>query len=251
MDIKLDIQITKSKTVYIFLKDFFFAEADSNYTDIYTVNDAPYKTVRLLLGELEDKINDCGTYKYHHILRAGRKFIINTDYLVGVDVLNHKIKVQQPGQKVIELNLFKTEARKLYEQLERDKKAKVLQTISLRQKLTVPVSEIKNGSIWVLHRALFGLQEMLMPRIPNQQEHIATGHQFRNCLSQQESSGLNCRVNVYGLSVRPMRVQDFYSSVLTAMHSFFRALVMLGLKSQSEIMMSEEHTGQQLRLVRI
>ena len=50
MDIGLDIQITKSKTVYIFLKDFFFAEADSNYTDIYTVNDAPYKTVRLLLA---------------------------------------------------------------------------------------------------------------------------------------------------------------------------------------------------------
>ena len=126
------------------MNKFIFAEADSNYVNIYVDGDTPYKTIRLLLGELEDKINACGTYKYHHILRAGRKFIINTDYLVGVDVLNHKIKIQQPGQKVIELNLFKTEARKLYEQLERDKKAKVLQTISLRQKLTVPVSEIND-----------------------------------------------------------------------------------------------------------
>ena len=144
MDTKIEIQVAHKKTASIQLNKFIFAEADSNYVNIYADGDTPYKTVRLLLGELEDKINDCGTYKYHHILRAGRKFIINTDYLVGVDVLNHKIKIQQPGQKVIELNLFKTEARKLYEQLERDKKAKVLQTISLRQKLTVPVSEINN-----------------------------------------------------------------------------------------------------------
>ena len=144
MDTKIEIQVAHKKTASIQLNKFIFAEADSNYVNIYVDGDTPYKTIRLLLGELEDKINACGTYKYHHILRAGRKFIINTDYLVGVDVLNHKIKVQQPGQKVIELNLFKTEARKLYEQLERDKKAKVLQTISLRQKLTVPVSEIND-----------------------------------------------------------------------------------------------------------
>jgi len=145
MDTKIDIQVAHKKTASILLNKFIFAEADSNYVNIYVDGDTPYKTVRLLLGELEDKINACGTYKFHHILRAGRKFIINTDYLVGVDVLNHKIKIQQPGQNVIELNLFKTEARKLYEQLDRDKKAKVLQTVSFRQKLTVPVSEI-NGT---------------------------------------------------------------------------------------------------------
>ena len=140
----MKISITNSREhIYVHLDQFLFAEADGNYVDIHLTNGSHRKAIRMLLKQLEELINAEGTYQQHHILKVGRSYLINTDFLVGVNRTEHYAVLNTAGGN-IKLDIAKTDANRLLLSMEKNKRLEVLQTYSYKQKLTVSVNELND-----------------------------------------------------------------------------------------------------------
>jgi len=162
MENKIEVGNTREKK-FIFLDQFVFAEADANYSDVYMTNGTIHRAIRIQLGELAELIEKAGTYQEHHIFRAAKKYIINTDYLVAVNTTKSTITMNIPTGSYVTLEIKKPESKRLLQRLDREKRLQVLQTYSHRQKLTVPVSTLNDtddeyvdlrlpsGTLWASH----------------------------------------------------------------------------------------------------
>lgn len=81
----LTIHITDAKNEYfIRLADLLFIESDGNYVNIYMTNNVVYRTIRITLKEVLEKINALGTYEQHHCDKFGRSYIFNTDHIAHI-----------------------------------------------------------------------------------------------------------------------------------------------------------------------
>ena len=86
----LTIHITDAKEEYfIRLADLLVIEADGNYVNIYMTNNVFYKTVRITLKDVLEKINAQGTFEQHHCDQFGRSYIFNIDHITHISKDNH------------------------------------------------------------------------------------------------------------------------------------------------------------------
>jgi len=107
---KREIHIIYGKKEWFLpLDDILIVKADGNYSDIYLSNSHYY--IRILLGKFWDEIEAQGKGYPHHLVRIGRSYIINMDYLTEVDPVEGSITLYKSDapieDKILEKLSFK------------------------------------------------------------------------------------------------------------------------------------------------
>lgn len=159
------MEIYKGRKISILdLDEIMFIKPTNNYTDICAVRET-IKDVRFLKGQYL-KLLENTTYP-HHLVEAGRSYIINLDYLKATDQKTGKVVLEAKnncntlaiGTKNVEKVLAK-----LYDKRRDD----VLRTYTFKQKLDTPIEDLNdthpseagheyvdlglpNGTLWAVH----------------------------------------------------------------------------------------------------
>lgn len=145
------LHITDARKRYnIRLDSIIYCEADGNYSDIY-LNDInkstsetnlqykAYKSVRIQIGQLWQKIEELGKVEDHTLMRAGRSHIVNLKYIQHVS--EKGVVVLNSNNLDVTLTLKKPAAKKLSEavvQILKGQKKQVVTIYADKKKLTIP-----------------------------------------------------------------------------------------------------------------
>ena len=145
------LHITDARKRYnIRLDSIIYCEADGNYSDIY-LNDInkstsetnlqykAYKSVRIQIGQLWQKIEELGKVEDHTLMRAGRSHIVNLKYIQHVS--EKGVVVLNSNNLDVTLTLKKPAARELSKavvQLIKGQKKQVVTIYADKKKLTIP-----------------------------------------------------------------------------------------------------------------
>lgn len=145
------LHITDARKRYnIRLDSIIYCEADGNYSDIYLndINKATsevnlqykaYKSVRIQIGQLWQKIEELGKFEDHTLMRAGRSHIVNLKYIQHVS--EKGVVVLNSNNLDVTLTIKKPAARELSKavvQLIKGQKKQVVTIYADKKKLTIP-----------------------------------------------------------------------------------------------------------------
>ena len=135
------MEVYKGKKIsLLYLDEIMFIKPTNNYTDIYAVR-RTIKDVRFLKGQYL-KLLENATYP-HHLVEAGRSYIINLDYLKGADNKTGKVVLEEKNNSKT-LSIGANNVDKILAQLNVKGRDKVLRTYTYKQKLDTPIDNLND-----------------------------------------------------------------------------------------------------------
>ena len=120
--------VDAKKEYFISLPDVLFCTSSGNYSDIYMVQHTVYKTIRIQLGQLWNKVEKEGKMVEHNLERIGRSYIINMKYIQYVNPKNGELILHT--DKDVKLKIPKAAAKELVKVVGRMQEKQETQTKS-------------------------------------------------------------------------------------------------------------------------
>lgn len=127
--------VDAKKEYFISLPDVLFCTSSGNYSDIYMVQHTVYKTIRIQLGQLWNKVEKEGKMVEHNLERIGRSYIINMKYIQYVNPKNGELILHT--DKDVKLKIPKAAAKELVKIVGRMQEKQVVTVYADKRKLKV------------------------------------------------------------------------------------------------------------------
>jgi len=137
-----------NQEIDLLVQDIVFFQSDRNYFDITTRYGLVFDCIRGTLTDLEDRLNELGTYDEHRMFRIKGNCIVNTSYLIEINPYGTKDTSFRPfvtlkyGDNVVNIEASKPKIKKLLTIRKQEEQGIVLKTVSHNLKLTVPVNDL-------------------------------------------------------------------------------------------------------------
>lgn len=98
---KLQIHISHARSENFYSPEqVAFVMSDGNLCYFY-LKSGLKEVVRVKIGDVMAKFNELGSYDVHHLVFAGRSYIINMDYVTGIDEIGRTITVHTNEANIV------------------------------------------------------------------------------------------------------------------------------------------------------
>lgn len=108
---------TRDEFLRIRINDILYLEADRNYTKLLLTEGIQF-TFAINIGRLEDMFENQVVESKKMLIRVGKSFIINKNYILQINLPKQKLVLLTPGGKPRELVVSKEPLKALKDMLE-------------------------------------------------------------------------------------------------------------------------------------
>lgn len=110
---------TRDELLRIHTSNILYLEADRNYTKLLLTAGIQF-TFAINIGKIESMLDNQVSESRAHLVRVGKSYIINKNYILQINLPKQKLLMLAPGGKPRELIIPKEPLKALKDMLEQD-----------------------------------------------------------------------------------------------------------------------------------
>ena len=110
---------TRDELLHLRINNILYLEADRNYTRLLLTEGIQF-TFAINLGRIEEMINKKTTGSNYQLIRVGKSYLINKNYILHINLPKQKMLMLVPGGKPRELVISRDPLKMMKDRLEQE-----------------------------------------------------------------------------------------------------------------------------------